>query len=292
MSISRHEKPAIEVTDTQTAFRYEHPDKARGGPPPDVMSSINDFNSEGRAHEDLWYRTRRMTDQLDHAEDAARKADSARANAELDHRAIQAENPDRTAHRLRQWMVAGGTLTLDGVACYFAAEALGGSPSETLAWAGLFLALLGVGEVVLDLCREQHRVLWRLTACTLATFITLLGVLRFWFIATVGTEGLVTAGTGAILFTLATGGFVAIGYRALRVAETYAAWRARCAVRSASRAAALAHRKVEQLTQRRDALARAYLSLIRTRLVKSCQAGQIQLMEQAIWAHLTGKERS
>ena len=32
--------------------------------------------------------------------------------------------------------IAAGSLALDGVACYFAAEALGGSQPETLGWAG------------------------------------------------------------------------------------------------------------------------------------------------------------
>ena len=287
MSTSRHEKPDLEATDATTAFHSEQRSKLT-----DVLRQINGFNAESRAHEDLWSRTMRMTDQVGQDENTARKADSASANADLDYRAIQAENPDRTGPRPRQWLVAGGTLALDGVACYFAAEALGGDPSETLAWAGLFLALLGAGEVTLDLHRNSHRMLWRLTACVLVAFITLLGMLRFWFLATVGTEGLVTAGIGAILFTLSTGAFVVLGYRALRVAETHLAWRARRKARSSRGEAALAHRMVVRLAERRDALARAYLSLIRTRLVKSCPAGELPLMEQAIWAHLTGRERS
>ncbi|HWF79312.1 MAG TPA: hypothetical protein VN695_01935 [Streptosporangiaceae bacterium] len=291
MSTSRHEKPALPITDATTVLQPE-PSGQRGAQLPGVMRQINDFNAEGRAHEDLWSRTRRMTDQVAQGTKAASDADSASANAELDHRATQAENPDRTAPRLRQWIVAGGTLALDGVACYFAAEALGGGQSETLVWAGLFLALLGAGEVTLDLYRDSHRVLWRWTACILVTFIMLLGVLRFWFLATVGVEGLVTAGVGATLFTLATGGFVVIGYRALRVAETHAGWRARRKARSSAGAAALAHRKLERLIDKRDALARAYLSLVRTRLVKSCQATELSLMERAIWTHLTDREQS
>lgn len=291
MSTSRHEKPDLDAADATTAFHPEQRGKLDGRQT-DVLRQINGFNAESRAHEDLWSRTRRMTDQVDQGEEAARKADSASANADLDHRAIQAENPGRTAPRPRQWLVVGGTLALDGIACYFAAEALGGDRSETLAWAGLFLALLGAAEVTLDLYRDSHRLVWRWAACVLVAFITLLGVLRFWFLATVGTEGLVTAGVGALLFTLSTGAFVVLGYRALRVAETHVAWRARRNARSSRSEAASAHRMVLRLTERRDALARAYLSLIRTRLVKSCQAGELPLMEQAIWAHLTGRERS
>ena len=58
-------------------------------------------------------------------------------------------------------------------------------------------------------------------------FVALLSTLRFWFLATVGTGGLVPAIAGACLFTVATAGFLSLGYRALRAAETPQAWRAR-----------------------------------------------------------------
>ena len=48
----------------------------------------------------------------------------------------------------------------------------------------------------------------------------LLGILRFWFLATIGTDGLVPAATGAALFTAASAGSLCLGYRALRAAET------------------------------------------------------------------------
>ena len=62
-------------------------------------------------------------------------------------------------------------------------------------------------------------------------------VLRFWFLATIGTGGLVPAVTGASLFTVATAGFLSLGYRALRAAETPQAWHARRAARTACQAA-------------------------------------------------------
>lgn len=288
MSTPRPDEPQAQGLAQVTALEPEPPDQQL----PDVMGQINDFNSESKVHEDLWSRTKGLTDQVGQSAEAARSADMSSANADLDDKAIHAENADRAAPRPRQWLMAGGLLALDAVACYFAAQALGGSPAETLAWAGLFLALLGAGEVTLDLHREAHRGLWRWTACILVAFIALLGVLRFWFLATVGTEGLVTAGVGALLFTVATGGFVAIGYRVLRVAETSAAWRARRKAKAAAAAAALAHRRLDRLIGKRDGLARTYLGLIRTRLVKSSSAASLPLLERAIWAHLIGEEQS
>lgn len=103
---------------------------------------------------------------------------------------------------------------------------------------------------------------------------------------------MVTAGVGATLFTVATGGFVAIGYRVLRVAETNAVWQARRKARAAAAAAARAHRRLDRLIDKRNGLARTYVSLIRTRLVKSTSAADLPLVERAIWAHLTGEEQS
>jgi len=259
---------------------------------PDVMQEILACNSESEGQEDLWSRTRLAADQVRQAEADAREADSNWANADLNHKALQAEYPERPAPRPRQWLIAAGTLMLDGVACYFAAETLGGSPAETFAWAGLFLALLGAGELTLDLYRETHRVLWRWTAFILGAFIVLLGLLRFWFLATVGTYGLVTAAIGASLFTLVTAGFVVIGYRALRVAETALTWMARRRAQACAKAAAQAHRRLSRLKALRDRLARAYLSRIRVRLIKTCTAAELPLMEHAVLAHLTGQELS
>jgi hypothetical protein len=264
----------------------------RYGIRPDVIPEIRAWNAEGRANEDQWARTRLATDRVRHAKDDARQADSAWANADLHHKTLQAEHPDRTAPRLRQYLVAAGILALDGVACYFAAEAVGGSPDETLAWALLFLALLGTGELMLDLNREVHKVLWRWTASMLGTFVALLGVLRFWFLAVVSEAGMVSAGVGAILFTLATASFVVVGYRALRAAETGPAWRARCQARRRAKDAAAAYRDVERLKCERDNLARAYLSRLRTRLVQTCSADQLPQAERTVWEHLTGEDQS
>lgn len=290
MSTPGPRKPETQATSQATGLQQDH--RGQHADLLGVMRRIADFNRENGAHEDLWSRTRQLTDHVSHSEESVRQADTDWAYADLNYKAIQAENPERMAPRPRQWILAGGALALDGVACYFAAEALGGDPAETLAWAGLFLALLGAGEVTLDVYRDNHQVVWRWTAFVLGAFIALLGVLRFWFLAIVGVEGLVTAGTGAILFTLATAGFVVIGYRALRVAETAAAWQARRRARSCKKLAAQARRRLERLKIKRDGLARAYLGRIRIHLIKDCSASEFAELEQAIRSHLLGQEQS
>ena len=79
-------------------------------------------------------------------------------------------------------------------------------------------------------------------------------MLRFWFLATIGTGGLVPASAGVALFTAATAGFVYIGYRALRAAETPQARRARRAARKARLAAAPARARAERDERERGRL--------------------------------------
>lgn len=260
--------------------------------PDDVARLIVDFNRSSKAHENLWARTRQAADGAEGAEARVRAADDDLADADLAYQAAQAEHPDRTAPRLRQYLIAAGALALDGVACYFAAEALGGAQPESLAWAGLFLVLLGAGEIAMDYCRDGHRGLWRAIAAILAVFIILLGLLRFSFLAVAGQDGLIGALTGASLFTIATAGFVIIGYRVLRVAESGATWRARRAVRTAAAAATAERRALAEHVRRRDSLANAYLSRIRTYLIQACSASHLRLAEKAVHAHLIGGDPS
>ena len=125
----------------------------------------------------------------------------------------------------------------------------------------------------------------------LGAFIGLLGVLRFVFLTTVGYGGDLAALVAATLFTVATAGFVVAGYRLLRAAETSQAWRARRLRRDCERAAAAARRAISKAcTTRRDRLARAYLSRIRSQLARGYSASELPLMEQALTAHLTGQE--
>ena len=258
----------------------------------DVTGEIVSCNKASRSHEDLWSRTRQATDQVGHAATAVKSAEAAQEEAELACRAALAENLDRQAPRTRQRLIATGALALDAVACFFAAEALGGSQRETLAWTALFLAVLGAGEVALDHYRDGYRLVWRCVAFTLGAFVCLLGVLRFSFLLTVGSQGPVTAVTGAALFTVATAGFVVVGYRALRIAETGAAQQARRRVRARAGDVASARRKLARQTDERDRLATAYLSLIRLRLIRTCTADRLRVVELAVWSHLTDQDPS
>ena len=276
-------------SDTLTALRGGRPDTETEV---SVMAEIRDFNADNEAHEDLWARTRQAADLVSQSAAEADRAEHARRAAELAYKAVQAEHPDRQARRPRQWLIAVGALALDAVACVFAAEALGGSMPETLLWAALFLALLGVGELALDHYRETHRTVWRWIVAILSAFIVLLGVLRFSFLATVGSVGELAALTGATLFTLATAGFVIAGYRALCLAETSQTWRARRAWRDSVAAAAAARRVLDQQVALRDRLAGAYLTRIRSRLVGTRSARELALTERAIMAHLTGQDQA
>lgn len=261
-------------------------------PAHEVKDLILDFNRSSKAHEDLYSRTRHETDLVNQSITAARKADSDRDAADLAYKTAQAEDPERRAPRLRQWLFAAGALCLDAAACYFAAEALGGSQLETFAWAALFLAVLGAGELMLDHFSDGHHVVWRWIVFVLGVFIIMLGLLRYSFLATVGAEGLLAALAGASLFTLATASFVIIGYRALRAAETGQIWRARRLLRSRENAAAAAHSKLDRQIAHRDRLASAYLSRIRLRLIEVGTVTPLRQMEQAVWTHLLGGDLS
>ena len=72
--------------------------------------------------------------------------------------------------RRRAWLplrllLALAALALDGMACYFAVQALGGSQSDILLWTCLFLGALSAGQIILDFCRKRA---WRALA-TLST---------------------------------------------------------------------------------------------------------------------------
>jgi len=284
-------EPAQYQADNQQALTVSTVTALRSEPGalPDVVPFITACNKESKAHLKLYSRTRQASDEADKAGEQAAEADQQRDELEAEHETIQAEHPHRTAARPRQWLIAVAALVLDAVACYFAAEALGAGQQETLAWAGLFLALLGVAEIALDHYSEGHRLAWRCTAAALTCFIVLLGVLRFSFLVTVGNEGMIAATVGTVLFTIATTGFVLIGYRALRLAETGRAWQARRRLRAQAKEAAAAHARHAQLADRRDALARAYLNRVRLQLLQACPGIAVAQAEQALWAHLTGR---
>jgi len=210
------------------------------GPPVDVSPLIRLVNASNEAVEDLYLRARQAADIAARSTRAAAQATAAATTAKVAHQIIQAENAQRRASLPRQRVIALLTVIFDAVACYFAAQALDSSQDTTYVWTVLFLAVLAIGEVALDYYRDRRQRAWRTVASVLTMFVVGLGALRFWFLATVGASGLVPAALGAMLFTLATGGFLLVGYRALRMAETSQAFRARRTAQAAVQAAVTA----------------------------------------------------
>ena len=254
----------------------------------DIADFVVPFNASNQAHEDLWTRAcqagdavRRSVHDRDGAQLRARHARSF-------HLAVQAEYPHRRSPLPQQVFVAASTLALDGVACWFAAQALGNGQVETLLWTLLFLAVLAGGEVSLDYYSERGGRTWRLLVTGLVAFVTGLGILRFLYLSTVGAVGAAAALVGAALFTTATAGFLVIGYRALRAAEKPPAWQARKWSRQADREVAAASRRVSRLLRERNRLVDAYISRIRGDLLGKCPSDQLPQLEAALREHLTG----
>jgi len=259
------------------------------GPPVDVTPLIRQVNAYNEAVEDLYLRTRQQADIAERSNQAAAQASVVSETAKVAHRIIQAEYPQRRAPLPRQRCYALMTVALDGVACYFAAQALGGSQDSTMVWTVLFLAVLAAGEMALDFYRDRHQRAWRAVASVLAAFVGALGALRFWFLAVVGDSGLIPAGLGAALFTAVTAGFLLVGYRALRLAETPQAFRARRWARTAAQAALAARVDANRNTRDRDRLIDAYLVQVRRHALELFTAEQ-QSVERAVRRHLLGEE--
>ena len=272
------------------ATSMERPGEQQAAMPTDIAHAVRDFNGSNQAHENLWTQVHQAGDVLRQAV-RDREAARHRAREARDfHLTVQAQYPRRHAPLVQQWLLAGITVGLDAVACWFGAQALGSGRDETLLWTALFLAVLAGGEIALDHYGERGGRAWRLLVAGLAAFVAGLGVLRFLFLATVGTLGVATALVGATLFTGATFGSLALGYRALRAAEKFPAWRARKRARYAEREAARASDRVVRLLRERDRLVDAYLSRIRVWLLKTCSSSQLPLAEAAVREHLTGKD--
>lgn len=273
------------------------PGPSRDGPvhslrdPDDVADLIRTVNAS-EAVEDLCLRTRQAADLAGRSAGLAAAEATAAREARVAHQVVQAEHPRRRAPLPRQVLLALMTVVLDGLACYFAAQALDASQDATVVWAGLFLAVLAGGEVALDFYRDRHQRAWRALVGLLGVFILVLGILRFWYLATVGYGGLVPAVAGAGLFTAATAGFVFLGYRALRAAETRQAWRARRWARAAARKAEAARAAADRDAAELNRLVDAYLEQVRRLVLKTCPAGQQLAMESAVRDHLLGKAQS
>lgn len=258
--------------------------------PADPAGVVRGFNSLNRQHEDLWTRILHAVNAARRMGQEARVAEAKAEDERLAHLAIRAEDPERHAPRPRQLTLAGITLALDAVACNFAAQALGNGQAQTLAWTALFLAVLAAGELALDFYRDRHRRLWRALAAGLGGFVAGLGVLRFSYLVTVGTDGAGAALVGAALFTVATILFVLAGYWALRRAETPAAAAAGRRARRAARGARAAGERAARYAATRDRLLDAYLVRIKAGPLQSCSATELPAMEAAVRTHLLGKE--
>jgi hypothetical protein len=113
----------------------------------DVAVLIRDVNATNEAVEDQCLRTCHAAATAGQSARTAELLTTAAESARVVHRTVQAENPRRRAPLPRQVILALITVALDGVACYFAAQALDGSQDATWVWTGLFLGILAVGEV-------------------------------------------------------------------------------------------------------------------------------------------------
>jgi hypothetical protein len=281
-------RPARQEKRTMTA-PIERQGEPQTAMPVDIARAVRDFNASNESHENLWTQVHRAGDVLRRG---VREREAARHHAREArdfHLTVQAEFPHRHAPLVQQWILAGVTVGLDAVACWFAAQALGSDRDQTLLWTALFLAVLAGGEAALDHYSERGGRPWRLLVAGLAVFVAGLGVLRFLFLATVGTLGVSTALVGAMLFTGATASSLALGYRALRAAEKFPAWRARKRARYAEREAARASDRAAGLLRERDRLVDAYLSRIRVCLLTMCLSNQLPLAERAVREHLIGQ---
>jgi hypothetical protein len=255
----------------------------------EVANLIRDVNASNATVEDQCLRACQAADLAARSARAAELSALASKNAAVAYQAIQSENPRRRSPLLRQMILALVTVGLDGLACYFAAQALDGSQDATLVWTGLFLAVLAGGEVALDFYRDRNESTWRVLAILTGVFIALLGVLRFWFLVTIGTGGLVPAIVGAFLFTAATAGFLCLGYRALRAAETPLAWRAGRESRKARQTAKAAAAAATRDARERDRLIDAYLGHVRRLVLKTYSVNEQFAMESAVRDHLAGR---
>jgi hypothetical protein len=268
------------------------PDDPYQEPPVDVTALIRNFNASNEAVQDLYTRARRVADAATRSSQAADLATITAETAKIAYQTIKAEDPQRRAPLPRQRCYAALTVALDGVACYFAAQALGGSQDTTLVWTVLFLAILATGEVALDFYQDRDLRAWRTVLAVLSIFIAGLGALRFWFLVVIGTDGLIPAALGAGLFTAVTAGFLFVGYRALRMAETPQAFRARRWARSTAQTMQAARTNAERDRRDRDRLIDAYIAQVRRPILDLCTDVQVPVVENGVRRHLLGGDQA
>lgn len=267
-----------------------HTHGADAATPIRVARLIHDVNASDQAAGDQFLRARQAAGITARSQHAAEQAAAEAQKAEAAYQVMQAGQPHRRAPLPRQVLLALVTVLLDGLACYLTALALGGSPDATLAWTGLSLGVLAGGQAALGFCGDRGDRARRALVLLTGFAVILLGALRFWFLAATGTA-LVPAIAGACLFTTAAAGFLALGYRALRVAETPPAWRGRRQACTARQAARMARAAAGQDAADRDHLIDTYLGHLRPQVLKTCPAGQQLAVESGIRKHLLGEGR-
>lgn len=280
---------------------HQEPDGTGGAGPPgggsvhqlpqqtDAARIIREVNTSSEDVERQCLRVQQAADAAFESQQAVAAVATVVRAAAIAHEVAQSEHPARREPLPRQRLIALMTVLLDGVACYFAAQALAGGLYSTLVSAVLFLAALAGGEVALDYYRDRSKRVWWALVVILALFVLTLGILRFSFLNTVGYGGIRTALAGAALLTVATGGFLTLGYRALRTAETPQAWRARRRVRAARRELQSARQIAQWHARERDRLISAYLVQVRRIVLRTCPLAQQQLVEEAVRSRLLGR---
>ena len=258
-------------------------------PPIDPAVLIRNVNASSETVEDQCLRACQAADTAAHSAQVARLAEATAQGATIAHQAIQAERPRRRAPLPRQVILALIAVAMTGLACYFAAQTLDGNQDTTVVWTVLFLAVLAGGVIALSFYRDRNLRTWRVLALLTEGFVALLGTLCFWFLATVGTSGLVPAVAGAFLITAAIAGFLFLGYRALRAAETPQAWRARRAARRARQAARAARSAADQDARERDRLISAYLGHVRKLVLMTYPIDVQVTLQSEVRSHLSGR---
>jgi hypothetical protein len=110
------------------------------------------------------------------------------------------------------------------------------------------------------------------------------------FFTATGSGSLLPAIVGAALLSATTGGFLYLGYRALRMAETTRAWQARRTAQRAARLARAAQATAQNWTAEANRLADAYLCQLRPLLLRRYPVSQQVRLEQEIRDYLLGRE--
>ena len=215
-------------------------------PETDVAELIRNVNATNNAVEDQCLRTRQAADAAIRSARAAEEAEAAAEPPGSRTRPSRPNAPGGARPCRGRSPLRPGTVALDGVACYFAAQALGGSQDSTLVWTVLFLAVLASGEVALDFYRDRNLRAWQILAFITSAFVACSAFSGSGSSPPSEPTAWSPAFTGAALFTAATAGFLALGYRALRAAETPQAWRARRAAHAARQAARTAQAAAER----------------------------------------------